>query len=121
MPRAGLLDVKLLWTRNGPGPELDCPHSLFAVRLPEGSAGWTVAPERAAHLLARLATDPHETGLSGDVFRDFALLVRVFQAEAGFATRESHIVAASVAAHVAVVHVWVTSSVIAEVLSRVSL
>ncbi|MCA3574788.1 MAG: hypothetical protein IOC86_12800, partial [Aestuariivirga sp.] len=125
MPRAGLLDVKLLWTRNGPGPELDCPHSLFAVRPAEGSAGWKVVPERAAWLLARLAATPSasrdEIGLADDVFQAFALLVRLFQAEAGFATRESHIVEASGAAQVAVEHVWAPAAHMAAELASLAM
>jgi cyanophycin synthetase len=75
--------------------------------------------------LARLATVtstlPEEITPAADVYSVFASLVRLFQAEAGFATRGSSIVTTSDAARVAVEHVWAPAAQMAAELASLAM
>lgn len=101
---------QLLWVRNGPGPELDVPHCLFAVHLADGEA-WTVNPQTLAHLTRILQLDPvadDELALEGkDAIAAFATLSVLLQRRAGHDVRNLLVLPQSpVSAKVAVAHIW---------------
>jgi cyanophycin synthetase len=111
LPTAGWLNVKLLWSRNGPGPELSCPHSLFDVSCPVKDLTWAIVPENSAILFTRIASRPptleEESTLARDVFSAFVLLNKLLQLRAGHAVHR-HVIsrAGDDTAIVAVEHVW---------------
>lgn len=105
-----LFRATLRWVRNGAGPELDCPHSLFELGLDEGHP--RIADRRQClRLLRTVQFDPDEDERlaleGGDVFEVFAVFVLLLQRRAGHAVARRLILPqAASRALAAVEHIW---------------
>lgn len=102
--------AKLLWIRNGAGPDLDCPHSLFALRLRD-SQPWSFDDERCTRLLkaAHLDVDEGQRQIlkAGSLFPAFAIFALLLQRRAGFpVTRQKIRARGRLEILAAVEHIW---------------
>lgn len=102
--------AKLRWVRNGAAPELDCPHSLFALDL-RGSYPEALDREQCRRIvrLARFDADEGEVQAleTASVFQAFAMFALLLQRRAGYAvTRQSIIPRDGPCAVAAVEHIW---------------
>ena len=106
--------ARLLWVRNGAGPELDCPHSLFELGLND-SHPWTLDQNQCTRILkaAHLDADEAEARVltTGDVFTAFAIFALLLQRRAGYAvTRQLTLPKGESDATAAVEHIWAPSA-----------
>lgn len=106
--------ARLLWVRNGAGPELDCPHSLFELGL-DDSHPWTFDQDRCTRLLkaAQLDADEGQRQVleKGGVFTAFAVFALLLQCRAGYAvTRQLTLPQGESGATAAVEHIWAPSA-----------
>lgn len=106
----GRFSATLLWVRQGAGPEMDCPHSLFELSLDDGHPR-TLDHHQCRRLLKPALLDAgevHRQALeTADVFQAFAVFALLLQRRAGYAvTREVTIPKQGSGAIAAVEHIW---------------
>lgn len=104
------ITATLRWVRNGAGPELDCPHSLFEIRVDDGNSP-TVDLDQCQRMLraAQLPADESERQIlaAADVFQAFAIFALLLQRRAGYTVARHAIIRQdSSSALVAVEHIW---------------
>ena len=88
----GRLTQKPLWVRNGPGPELSSPHTLFEVTYDGAPQGWLSDAAACSLILGLLENDfgaePAGAFEGRDVFSAFGNLVLLLQKRAGIPVSE---------------------------------
>lgn len=105
----GKFSAKLLWVRNGAGPDLECPHSLFELSIP-GDYPRSLDQAQCLRLLRAGQFDADDGHLrtlgSGSVLAAFAVFNVLLQRRAGHDVARHVTLPRGTSATAAVEHIW---------------